>query len=261
MIIENKNEITILNTIINKINDNISNEIKNKQNENKEELKKLNNNIINERNNMLNKIYNIYIKSFDNKNDNKINTKNILSKQAYRVLIFGPTGVGKTQFCGFAKKNQKNIKMNFGTFDSYQDNIKSNIFTRLGINFEFIDFPGFEDDINNSYFCYKIRDYLDSIETIDYIILLFNFQDLRIRRTIREFIEYLKKIFLPGEFWLHCCIGFTHFYEEKEEDEESQKLQYNELLMEIFNPNKNLQLPDIQTYFFNTRYNEKKKLL
>ena len=244
MILENKNEIINLNNKINKINDNISNEIKNIQTENKEGLNKLNNNIINKRQKLLNKMYNIYINNFDNKNNNIINKKNILSNQTYKVIIIGQCGVGKTQFCGFAKKNQQNIKR----ISPSNEDVKSHFFTRLGINFEFIDFPGFTDYHDESVFYSKLRKYLASRDTIDYIILLFNFHNVRFERSAREIFEYLNKIFSPARFWSHFCIGFTHFYEEEEEYKEELILMYNEIIMEIFNPNKNIQLPDIQTF-------------
>ena len=58
-----------------------------------------------------------------------------MKKEIYRVLIIGPTGSGKSQFCNFIQRDSTNSINEVGNdLDSCTKAPKSNIFSRKGLN-------------------------------------------------------------------------------------------------------------------------------
>ena len=129
----------------------------------------------------------------------------------YTTVIFGPTGAGKSQFCNFAQRDLKNNinKVSISLSSCTQDP-QSNIFSRKGVDLEFIDTAGNNDSQNkDTENLEKVCQFLRNKNQIDYIILLLNFED-RLANNTREYIQTLGKIFTPKEFYTHLCIIFTH---------------------------------------------------
>ena len=134
--------------------------------------------------------------------------------KSYRVIIVGPTGAGKSQFCNFVIRDSTNQinkvsdSLNSCTIDPF-----SNYFSRENTNYEFIDTAGSSssdssnDDNKN---LEKLVNYLRTKKEIDYIILLLKFNE-RLTKETREYIEILGKILTPGEFYTHLCLFFTKF--------------------------------------------------
>ena len=70
--------------------------------------------------------------------------------EIYRILVFGPTGAGKSQFCNFTLKDLDNIINKVShSLNSCTKNPQSNFFKRNGINCELIDTAGNNDTDNN----------------------------------------------------------------------------------------------------------------
>ena len=68
------------------------------------------------------------------------------SKSEYRIIVIGPTGSGKSQFCNFVQKDFSNsINRVTSSLNSCTAEWKSNFFTRENTNYEFIDTPGSSD--------------------------------------------------------------------------------------------------------------------
>ena len=97
----------------------------------------------------------------------------------YRIIVFGPTGAGKSQFCNFCQRDlDNNINEVSGSLNSCTQEPKSNIFKRCEINIELIDTAGGNDSDNNDIQnLQKVCDFLRTKEQIDYIILLLNYDD------------------------------------------------------------------------------------
>ena len=129
----------------------------------------------------------------------------------YIAPIFGPTGVGKSQFCNFVQKDLENkINEVSNSLNSCTQKPQSNYFKRKGIDLEFIDTAGSNDSQNKDVENLEmVCNYLQNKNQIDYIILLLNFED-RLSNNTREYIKSLGKIFTPREFYTHLCIVFTH---------------------------------------------------
>ena len=182
-------------------------------------------------------------------------------KKFYRVLILGPTGAGKSQFCNFVQRDTSNtINKVSDWFAPCTQDPFSNNFTRQNTNYEFIDTAGSSDSSNNvKENLEKLVNYLKIKKSIDYIILLFKFNE-RVTKETREYIGILGKIFTPGEFYTHLCIFFTKFPikpSKKEKKIRDQSInEINEILKETFNINKNVNIPEVNVYFVDTEYDE-----
>ena len=182
-------------------------------------------------------------------------------KDFYRVLVIGPTGAGKSQFCNFVQKDLKNdINKVSNSLNSCTKVPQSNCFIRNNIKYEFIDTAGSsdssKDDIKN---LELLIDYIKKKETIDYISLLLKFGE-RMTIGIREYLNKLGKIFTATEFYYHLCVFFTKSpkkpkKKDKELKEQSIK-QINDILKEIFELKKDTPIGDVKVYFIDTDLDE-----
>ena len=73
-----------------------------------------------------------------------------MEEKVYKLVVVGPTGAGKSQFCNFVKKDTTNSCYKVGhTMDSCTKETFSDTFQRNKINLELIDTPGSNDSSNN----------------------------------------------------------------------------------------------------------------
>ena len=94
--------------------------------------------------------------------------------ELYRILVFGPTGAGKSQFCNFAQRDLENkINKISNSLNSCTKEPQSNFFQRNGINCELIDTAGNNDTDNNDVKnLEKVCEYLKSKGHINYYIII-----------------------------------------------------------------------------------------
>ena len=175
----------------------------------------------------------------------------------YRIIVFGPTGAGKSQFCNFCQRDlDNNINEVSGSLNSCTQEPKSNIFKRCEINIELIDTAGGNDSDNNDIQnLQKVCDFLRTKEQIDFIILLLNYDD-RLQSDTKDYIKTLGNIFTSKEFYTHFFIIFTHSpLKESKKNQETKKKHMNEIIVimnDIFNIKKPDNLPEVKVYFINT---------
>ena len=189
-----------------------------------------------------------------------------MENKTYRIIVVGPTGSGKSQFCNFVQRDLSNsINKVDESLGSCTKEPFSNIFTRNKTNLEFIDTPGSNDSSNNEIIhLQKLVDYLIKKGEIDYIILLLKFGDKYTNNT-REYIDTLAKIFTPTEFFRHLCVIFSHFpIKPKKKDISKKEIFINEIkniLTQSFNmqQNQNIIIPDPKVYFLDTEIDEDEK--
>ena len=182
-------------------------------------------------------------------------------KDLYRILVVGPTGAGKSQFCNFVQRditNSKNTVSN--SLNSCTKGPQSNIFTRNNTNYDFLDSAGSSDSDNDDIKNLNLLiDFIKKKESIDYITLLLKFGE-RITTETKKYLETLGKIFTAGEFYTHLCVFFTKFpTKPKKKDralKDETKKEINEILKEIFHIDKNIQIPDVNVYFIDTEIDE-----
>ena len=184
-----------------------------------------------------------------------------MSKDLYRIIVLGPTGAGKSQFCNFAQRDLTNsVNLVSDSFDSCTWKPYSNFFRRNNINLELIDTPGNSDSSDNDIKNLEtLIDYLRERKEIDHIILCLKFGE-RINKDTREYLNILGKIFTSIEFFSHLSVCFTKYplYPSEKEIKSKNKyiLDINELLKGIFKIDKNIQIPNVKVYFFDTEINE-----
>ena len=181
--------------------------------------------------------------------------------RSFRVIVVGPTGAGKSQFCNFVQRdisnsiNKVSDSLNSCTKDPYP-----NYFTRQNSSYEFIDTAGSSDSANDDVKNLEnLVNYLKDKKSIDYIILVLKFNE-RVTKETREYINILGKIFTPGEFYTHLCVLFTKFpiNPSKKDNKIKNKSieEINVILKETFNINKNMRIPEVNVYFIDTECDE-----
>ena len=182
-------------------------------------------------------------------------------KDFYRLIVIGPTGAGKSQFCNFVQRDTTNSKnMVSDSLNSCTQDPKSNIFERKKTKYEFIDTAGNSDSSDNDETnLKKLIEFLREKKQIDYITLLLKFGE-RLTKETRDYLNLLGKIFTPWEFYSHLCVFFTKspIKPKKKEKATQDKLieEINTILKEIFEVKPGNKLPDIHVYFIDTEYDE-----
>ena len=182
-------------------------------------------------------------------------------KDLYRILVVGPTGAGKSQFCNFVQRDITNSKNKVGRgLRSCTKGPQSNIFTRNNTNYDFLDSAGSSDSDNDDIKNLNLLiDFIKKKESIDYITLLLKFGE-KITNETKKYLETLGKIFTAGEFYTHLCVFFTKFpTKPKKKDRELKdetKKEINEILEEIFHIDKEIQIPYVKVYFIDTEIDE-----
>ena len=182
-------------------------------------------------------------------------------KGVFVVGVFGPTGAGKSQFINFSLRDLNNeINEVSDSLNSCTKEPKSNVFERCGITVDLIDTAGNNDteniDVKN---LQKVCNFLRTKKKIDYIILLFNYDD-RLQNDTREYIKTLGNIFTTKEFYTHFCVVFTHLPEKEtkkvKETKQKHKEEVANIINNIFGIKKGDKLPDVKVYFVNTEIDE-----
>ena len=187
-----------------------------------------------------------------------------MKKEIYRVLIIGPTGSGKSQFCNFIQRDSTNSINEVGNgLDSFTKTPKSNIFSREGTQYDFIDTVESADTSNNDEENFlKLINFLKEKKEIDYFILLLNFHN-RVDQYTRKYINSFWKLFTPREFLTHLCIFFTDFPIKPTKKEETKRDNYIEeiqkILKETFNIKGDEEIPKINVYFIDTEIEEREE--
>ena len=110
----------------------------------------------------------------------------------------------------------------------------------------------------------ELLDFFKSKGNIDYILFLLNYNNARFSRDLKEYFEFLAKIFTPFEFFSHLSIVYTRYIECDDDDEELEiKKDINSLhdeIKKIFHLNKEIQIPEMNQYYLNTKiYKDKDK--
>ena len=162
------------------------------------------------------------------------------NNKTYRVLIIGPTGSGKSQFCNFIQKDKTNSKNKVSdTLESCTSEPFSNIFERNEIQYEFIDTAGNSDsnDKDEQNFANLVT-FLKDKKEIDFIFLLLKFGE-RITGETKKYLNKLNRMFNEDDFYTHLFVVFTKYPERPKKKDEKMKDQLieeiNSILKETFN--------------------------
>ena len=177
-----------------------------------------------------------------------------------KLVLVGPTGAGKSQFCNFMHNDLTNsIYKVSNSLNSCTTVPQSTIIERQNIKIELIDSPGSSDSNNEDEENLKVlAQYLRSKNEIHQILLVLSFED-RLSKDTRDYLKILSWIFTPIQFMSNLIVIFTHYPKDPDEDdlEKFQKIksEINEELHKIFNIPEEYKkkLPKIPVYHFNTK--------
>ena len=184
-----------------------------------------------------------------------------MSSKVYKVIVIGPTGAGKSQFCNFFQRDLSNsINKVSNSMKSCTQDPFSNKFTRIDTNIELIDTAGSSDSSNNDEKnLIKLVNYLKTRKEIDFILLLLKFGERLTNQTI-DYLNNLGKIFTSSEFYFHLCVIFTKYpIKPKKKDIKTRDLfvdEINEVLKNSFKIDKEQILPSIDVHFIDTEIDE-----
>ena len=176
----------------------------------------------------------------------------------YRIVLVGPTGAGKSQFCNFLLNVLSNSKHKVSdSLNSCTTQPQSTIMERNDIKLELIDSPGNSDSNNNDEENLKVLvDYLRNKKELNQIFLVLSFED-RLSRDTRDYLKILSYIFTPKEFMSNLMVIFTHYPINPDEDDKNKsikiKLEIIDILNKLFDIKNSMKIPEIPAYFLNTK--------
>ena len=180
--------------------------------------------------------------------------------QLIKIVLVGPTGAGKSQFCNFIHNDLTNsIYKVSNSLNSCTSTPQSSIIERQNIRLELIDSPGSSDSNNNDEENLKVlANYLQSKNEIHQILLILSFED-RLSKDTRQYLKILSWIFTPMQFMSNLIVIFTHYPKDPDEEDIEKfyqhKYEINEELNKIFDiPSEyKSKIPQIPVYHFNTK--------
>lgn len=181
-----------------------------------------------------------------------------------KIVLVGPTGAGKSQFCNFLRNDLSNsIYQVKASLNSCTSVPQSTTFERQNLKLELIDSPGSSDSNNNDEDNLNtLANFLRSKNEIHQILLVMNFTD-RLQKDTRDYLKILSWIFTPIQFMTNLIVIFTHYPKDEDEEEIEKfkiyKYEVNEELNKIFDisPEFKDRIPTIPVYHFNTKiYNK-----
>ena len=175
-----------------------------------------------------------------------------------KVVLVGPTGAGKSQFCNFIHKDLTNSIFEVSnSLNSCTKEPQSTIVERQNIRLQLIDSAGSSDSNNkDEENLKKLALYLRKEKILNQIFLVLNFHD-RFSRDTREYLNIVSWIFTPKQFMTNLMIIFTHYPDNPDEDDLTKyqlfKKEINQELNKIFEIPSEFKIPDIPVYFVNTK--------
>ena len=180
--------------------------------------------------------------------------------QLIKIVLVGPTGAGKSQFCNFIHNDLTNsIYKVSNSLNSCTSTPQSSIIERQNIRLELIDSPGSSDSNNNDEENLKVlANYLQSKNEIHQILLILSFED-RLSKDTRQYLKILSWIFTPMQFMSNLIVIFTHYPKDPDEEDIEKfyqhKYEINEELNKIFDiPSEyKSKIPQLPVYHFNTK--------
>ena len=175
-----------------------------------------------------------------------------------KIILIGPTGAGKSQFCNFIHKDLTNsLHKVSNSLNSCTKEPQSTIVERPNIKLELIDSPGSSDSNNDEEENLKaLVKYLRNKKEINQILLILSFEN-RFTGDTKKYLKILSWIFTPIQFMTNLMIIFTHYPENPDEEDLNKfnllKKEACEELNKIFEIPIESKLPNIPVYFINTK--------
>ena len=171
------------------------------------------------------------------------------------IITLGETGSGKSSFCNTLFSSQKFLVGN--SLDSQTEKVEGKYAKNEYKDIFIIDTPGTNDsegELRDNENIKEMKDYIKKNPRIKGILMVFNFNDNRLKGSVKKSIKLFYDFFPMNNFWEHVIILFSNYDSENEERKNSLQRQFNlqlkELAFSIKNTNPNLIIPDSFPMFF-----------
>ena len=171
------------------------------------------------------------------------------------IITLGETGCGKSSFCNMLFSTQQFLVGH--SLDSQTEKVEGKYGEGDYKDIFIIDTPGLNDsegEQKDKENIKKMKDYIKKNPRIKGLLMFFNFNDNRLKGSVKKSIQIFYDFFPMPNFWEHVIILFSHYDNPNEErknllkNEFSQKLK--ELAESIKQNNKNLIIPNSFQMFF-----------
>lgn len=171
------------------------------------------------------------------------------------IITLGETGSGKSSFCNTLFSTQK-FKIG-NTLDSQTEKVEGKYAENEYKDIFIIDTPGTNDsegEEKDNENIKEMKDYIKKNPRIKGIIMIFNFNDNRLKGSVKKSIKLFYNFFPMNNFWEHVIILFSHYDTENEERKNLLQNEFNlklkELAISIKDENPDLIVPDSFPMFF-----------
>ena len=171
------------------------------------------------------------------------------------IITLGETGCGKSSFCNMLFSSQQFLVGH--SLDSQTEKVEGKYGEGDYKDIFIIDTPGLNDsegEQKDKENIKKMKDYIKKNPRIKGLLMFFNFNDNRLKGSVKKSIQIFYDFFPMPNFWEHVIILFSHYDNPNEEkknllkNEFSQKLK--ELAESIKQSNPNLIIPNSFQMFF-----------
>jgi flagellar biosynthesis GTPase FlhF len=143
----------------------------------------------------------------------------------YKIVLLGPTGVGKSQLCNFIMKDKENKTFKVSqSINSCTQDPQLEYYTRnieeseiKEIKLELIDTAGSSDSGDNDERNFKsLIEKLREKKNVDFFFLVLNCTT-RLEGPHKQYIKMISETFTPNEFYGHLEIIYTHYPNNEKE--------------------------------------------
>lgn len=176
-------------------------------------------------------------------------------EQTTSIITLGETGSGKSSFCNTLFTSQQFLVGH--SLDSQTEKVEGKYGEGEYKDIFIIDTPGLNDsegeqkDKDN---IKEMKDYIKKNPRIKGILMVFNFNDNRIKGSVKESIKIFYDFFPMPNFWEHVILLFSHYDTKNEEKINLLNIEFTKKLKElaksIKQSNPDLIIPDSFPMFF-----------